>query len=156
MPGPQRRAPGIARVTRSAQRRAFHFQLFLHEGQARKHHRVPWRRAGELPQRQTPLFFARLLLNLALPVFLMAASSSKSPPIFRSGENCRHFNFNILQDIALEARKGRRESRPPIKGMIVSGSCPCTSVSFRSDLPWRTSGIIGTRFFASAACAQND
>jgi hypothetical protein len=30
----------------------------------------------------------------------MAASSSNSHPIFRSGEDCRHFNFNSLQDIA--------------------------------------------------------
>jgi hypothetical protein len=30
----------------------------------------------------------------------MAASSSYSNPIFRSGEECRHSNFNSLQDIA--------------------------------------------------------
>jgi hypothetical protein len=29
-----------------------------------------------------------------LPVFLMAASSSYTNPIIRSGENCRHSNFN--------------------------------------------------------------
>jgi len=32
----------------------------------------------------------------------MAASSLKTHPIFRSGEDCRHFNFNTLQDMASE------------------------------------------------------
>jgi hypothetical protein len=31
----------------------------------------------------------------------MAASSSQTHPIFRSGEDCRYFNFNRVQDIAL-------------------------------------------------------
>ena len=40
-----------------------------------------------------------LLSNAA--AFLMAARSFQSHPILRSGEDCRHFNFNALQDIAV-------------------------------------------------------
>jgi hypothetical protein len=35
-----------------------------------------------------------------LAFLLMAASSSYSNPIIRSGEECRHSNSNSLQDIA--------------------------------------------------------
>jgi hypothetical protein len=36
----------------------------------------------------------------------MAASSSYSNPIFRSGEDRRHSNLNNVQDIALPIRRG--------------------------------------------------
>ena len=42
---------------------------------------------------------------LLLPVFPMAASSLKTDPIFRSGEDCRHFNFNTFQDMAVSTHR---------------------------------------------------
>ena len=43
---------------------------------------------------------AAFLISLLLALLLMAASSSFSNPIFRSGEECRHSNLNSFQDIA--------------------------------------------------------
>jgi hypothetical protein len=52
--GAQRRALGAMRIARPAPRAAFRFQRFLHEGQTRRHHRVPERFARELLARCTP------------------------------------------------------------------------------------------------------
>jgi hypothetical protein len=40
-----------------------------------------------------------------LPFLFTVASSSCTNPIFRSGEDCRHFNFNSVQDIAYGAQR---------------------------------------------------